>query len=42
MRKTHSKPQQGFLDKYAIHRKNEDSDETILRDKQTGEFVLMK
>lgn len=31
-----------FLDCYTIHRKLENSDETILRDKETNEFVLMK
>lgn len=40
MKKKHANG--GFLDRYAIHRKNEHSDETVLRDKQTGEFVLMK
>lgn len=32
----------GFLDRYHIHSKSQDSDETILRDKHSGEFVLMK
>ena len=32
----------GFLDRFHIHSKSQDSDETVLRDKQTGEFVLMK
>jgi len=32
----------GFLDRFHIHSKCKDSDETVLRDKQTGEFVLMK
>lgn len=31
-----------FLDCYTIHRKIENSDETILKDKQTNHFVLMK
>jgi len=31
-----------FLDRFHIHSKRQDSDETVLRDKQTGEFVLMK
>jgi hypothetical protein len=35
-------PYVSFLDQYTIQRKTENSDETILRDKHTGAFVLMK
>jgi hypothetical protein len=35
-------PYVSFLDQYTIQRKTENSDETVLRDKHTGAFVLMK
>ena len=31
-----------FFDKYSIEQKVSGSDETLLRDKQTGTYVLMK
>jgi hypothetical protein len=37
-----SPPHVSFLDQYTIQRKTEDSDETVLRDKHTNAFVLMK